>query len=187
VTDTAFTEDQNPAAVRLLPAATEPLSADEELAVVSQVVERSDPEALVVVEPQFEPPPIGTSWSFDHLQGRYASGPGGHAPIITRGIATLVEWIKVALLTERGQWPIHSDQFGRREIDEAIGEPMTAMVALEEHVREALIFHPRIVDVTDFEEEDPSDDDQFDGIRSYRFVVVLDDGSRTLVQGINLG
>jgi hypothetical protein len=91
----------------------------------------------------------------------------------TRGISTLQGWIEKCLRTARGAHPIHPEDYGIEMPDNAIGRAHDFDTDLELRIREALQFHPRIADVTDFVREDDPDDEFI----TVSFTVVLDDDS----------
>jgi|1185.fasta_scaffold84709_2 phage baseplate assembly protein W len=138
------------------------------------------PDVVVLDEP---PPPLGLSWAFSFEAHTFLRG-GLSGPLETRGLATLRGWIEKCLQTERGQHPIHPPDYGLERPD-ILGEPVgdEAAADLEEAVRDALLFHPRITDVTEFEvymgEVDSSDDPNLivsdDEALYVSFTVVTDD------------
>jgi Protein of unknown function (DUF2634) len=97
------------------------------------------------------PPPLGLSWAFDFSTNTFLMGGIG-GPLETRGLATLRGWIEKCLMTARGAHPIHPPDYGVEGLTDIIGDAATPEVAggLEEVIRDALLFHPRITEVVDF-------------------------------------
>ena len=114
-------------------------------------------EDLVVDEP--EPEPVGKSWAFDFITGQffYAAAQG---PMTTWAGITLRYWIEKCLRTPRGALPIHDPGYGVEGLSRMVGRGDEEMLAdLEPRVRDALLFHPRISEVTDFVAEyDPDEE-----------------------------
>lgn len=144
-------------------------------------IDPEDAADLVVVD---EPPaPLGLSWAFDFEASTFLRGGLG-GPLETRGLATLRGWIEKCLTTARGAHVIHPPDYGV-EMPGVIGAPMggEAAASLEGAVRDALLFHPRITDVTEFEvylgdpedETDPTRITPEDEVLYASFTVVTDD------------
>ena len=153
------------------PAAPEPVDPDSAIADLEADFQATTapPEVIVV---QDEPPPIGRSWAFDFTQEQFLTNVRSHAPLETRDIATLILWAEKCLRTARGAHPIHPPGYGLQDPHGLIGQVITgAPVAdLEARIRDALTFHPRIVDIQDFEYGfDPTDE-----WIAVSFTVVLD-------------
>ncbi|HMF58812.1 MAG TPA: DUF2634 domain-containing protein [Vicinamibacterales bacterium] len=112
---------------------------------------------VTVTEP--EVPPLGRSWSFDWGTERFRRG--GRGPLEIRGVLTLVQWIDKCLRTQRNSSPIAPDGYGLDDPDRELSLPVSEINVgdLEERVRDALTFHPRIVDVVDFDLETNPDDE----------------------------
>jgi hypothetical protein len=146
----------------------------------SPFVDESDVSDIVVADDA--PPPLGLSWAFDFQAGTFLLN-GGHGPLETRGLATLRGWVEKCLMTARGAHPIHPPDYGVEGLLEVIGEAASDGVAgdLEDRIRDALLFHPRISDVTDFDAYmgDPEEDDEHDSADDetlfVSFTVVTDD------------
>lgn len=157
---------------QFVPSSPEPLDPDNALASLeADFEERVDPPELLVVEE--EPPPIGRSWAFDFVSGRFQSGATGKAPLATNGVATLIVWAEKCLRTVAGAHPIHPPGYGVRERSAVLGRAVAGAPVgeLEQRIREALTFHPRIVDIEDFE----FDFDPLDEWVNVTFSLVLDD------------
>lgn len=125
------------------------------------------------------PPPVGRSWAFDFAEGRFLRA--GREPLRTRGLGTIQAWIDKCLHTERGGSPVHPPEYGLEGVDRGIGSGPDdpAFADLEDRIRAALTFHPRIVGIEGFQQDFDPDDD----VLAVRFVVVLDDDDRIPVQG----
>jgi hypothetical protein len=106
--------------------------------------------------------------------GEFQVPGGGHGPLETRGLSTLTTWVEKALRTDRGAHPVHPDGYGIERPFDLVGQPVDTnqAAALHERIREALVFHPRISDVTDFS----SDFDPDEEYVSVAFTVHLDSG-----------
>ena len=136
----------------LLPATPE-TDVDDDIAALEDLPAFDDDtsEDLVVDEP--EPEPIGKSWAFDFVNGvfLFVSAQG---PSATWGETTLRYWIEKCLRTPRGALPIHDPDYGMEGLRGLIGAiPDEVIADLEPRVRDALLFHPRITDILDFETE----------------------------------
>jgi len=155
--------------VAFLPTADEPLTGKEQLDALQQAL---DPEGQVdLVVSNDPPPPVGRSWAFDFETNRFVRSANGKGPAGTTGEATLRKWVEKCLSTARGAHPIHPPGYGLLNKDDVIGGPVAAVpVDLETRIRDALTFHPRIVNVTDFGVDYELDDDYV----SVRFTVVTD-------------
>ena len=126
-----------------LPAADPPISPEAALADVTSLL---TPQADLTLAPA-PTYPLGRSWAFDWDRRRFVSGRG---PLQTHGRATLRHWIAKCLQTERGAFAIHPPDYGVDGLEDLIGEPLVESLEVEDRVREALLFHPAITDVTDF-------------------------------------
>jgi hypothetical protein len=151
----------------------EQAEADEEFADLERELEEfPESDDLIVVEE--EKPPPGRSWAFDFRQGTFFPGIGrSHGPLETRGLQTLQGWIEKCLNTDRGAHTIHPPDYGMERPFDTIGRSQREAMASDyaQRVRDALTFHPRIVDVTDFSAEVAPDSDWL----LANFHVVLDD------------
>lgn len=105
------------------------------------------------VEPVLEAPPVGRSWAFDFVAERFVVERVGRGPVQTNGIATLLTWCEKALRTARGAHSIYPSDYGMPGANRWIGKALTGAdyAQMSEAVQEALTFHPRILDVVDFE------------------------------------
>lgn len=154
------------------PPVPEPVDPDTALADLEADFQASTtpPEIIVVQEAL---PPIGRSWSFDFTRNQFRSGYRANAPLETNGMGTLVQWAEKCLRTARGAHPIHPPGYGMVDPHGLIGEIIDGapVAELEPRIREALTFHPRIVDIQDFAYDfDPADE-----WVSVNFTLVLDD------------
>jgi hypothetical protein len=174
-----------------LPADDRPPDADEDLDLLDDALISGFPESDEDILDTATPPPLGRSWAFDFSRGGFLfgheTGPtavGAHSPLSTHGFDTLKGWIDKCLHTERGAHPIHPDGYGMVRPFDLIGEQVAgAPVAdLEQRVRDALTFHPRIVDVVDFAAD-------IDLEREYinaTFTVVTDQGEALSFEDVTL-
>jgi hypothetical protein len=137
-------------------------------------------EELELLQPDVEPPPLGRSWAFDFAQGKFVT-ERGRGPIETYGVHTLHTWIEKCLRTDAGAHPIYGDDYGIVDPYEILGNPIGQVdeVEMEGKVREALLFHPRIADIDDFEVEI----DQDAGAALVSFTVILDDQDELRIEG----
>lgn len=171
-------EEEQPTGFDLLPVVSEPPEAQEELSLLDQL---ADPNVPAPTTP--EPTPIGRGYAFDFANRTFVAAPSG-GPLMTYGVDTLKAWIEKALATERGAAPVHRvTDFGLDgAYDFLDGSPFDAasVSELEGRVRDALLIHPRIEQVTDWVAEyddgsetgEPPDDAIF---LSFTVVVAGDD------------
>jgi phage baseplate assembly protein W len=135
-----------------------------------------------------EPPVLGRAWAFD-FSSNTSLPPGARGPVAIYGMATLRLWIEKCLYTERGSHPIHPPDYGVEGLLDMIAEPATVAVAsdLEERIRDALLFHPRISDVRDFDAfvGTPENDDE--DVLYVSFTVVTDEGEDESFDALALG
>jgi hypothetical protein len=127
---------------------------------------------LVVTAPQAVP--IGRSWAYDFVEGKFITSVRARGALGTRDLATLKTWIEKALRTARGAHPVSPPGYGMLPPTSAdlVGMQVGIIPAdIEDRVRDAVTFHPRIVDATDFAYA-WSDDDDFLLIN---FSAILDD------------
>lgn len=161
------------------PASPEPVDPDNALADLEADFQASTtpPEVIVIEE---EPPPIGRSWSFNFPRQQFLTGLGGHSPLQTNGVATLVQWAEKCLRTARGAHPIHPPGYGLQNPHALIAQTIDGapVAELEAQIREALTFHPRISDIDDFD----YDFDETDEWVSIEFTMILDDDTRLPAQ-----
>lgn len=170
-------EPQNPTISGLFPADDTPASAQEEFDTFERSIE-AEPDVIVSLD---DKPPLGRSWEFSFWppQG-FVTKPGGHGPTGTFGEDTLRHWIDKCLHTDRGAHPIHPPGYGVEGAFAMIGRPLesTELATYEGRVRDALLFHPRITDVTDFDMTlDPDEEDV-----AITMTVVLDDETELSVE-----
>jgi len=128
----------------------------------------------VVVETQPQVYSLGRSWQFDFNARRFVRGRA-RSPLPITGVAQLRQWIEKTLYTERGALPIHSDDYGLEGADALIGQPFTsgASALLRIRVEEAMLFHPKIIGVENFDAQVSHDDDETIMVS---FTVQLDNG-----------
>lgn len=122
-----------------------------------------DYETDDLVVSEGEAPPLGAAPAFDFSTNRWITG-GGYGPLMTREDRTLSFWIEKCLRTDRGAHPVHPDGYGMIRPFDLIGMPMDdlPLTDLFDRIRDALTFHPRIVDVTDFEADYDPDAEHID-------------------------
>lgn len=138
-----------------------------------------DLEATEVVDPL----PYGKSWAWDFSTGRFVRF--GPSPGQTNGLDTLKTWIQKAMLTAKTAHPIYSDEFGMDSPDSLVGFVSDASAQDEwaSDVREALLQHDRINDVTDFRFVVSDNGESLD----VGFSVLTDEDDAIEIEGINLG
>lgn len=156
------------------PAPPQPVEPDDAAADLEQDFQATanPPEILVV---QDAPPPIGRSWAFNFAAGGFVLG-GGRDPLATNDLSTLIMWMEKCLRTSRGAHPIHPPGYGLVRRTELIGQLINGapIAELEPRIRDALTFHPRVSDVTDFDWEVDSDNEAV----LISFTVLLDDDTQ---------
>lgn len=174
-----------------IPSDDRPPDADEELDLLDDALISGFPESEddLIDEPVVRP--LGRGWAFDFSRGGFIygheTGPlaaGGHSPLGTTGLGTLQTWIEKCLLTERGAHPVHPEGYGMVRPFDLIGEQVVgAPVAdLEQRVRDALTFHPRITEVRDFEADIDTDREYI----SVSFTVIVDGGEALSFRDVTL-
>lgn len=165
-------ENQDEVVEQLLPIDDVPLEPEEELELLDDELE-SFPDADDIVVTEEEPPPIGRSWAFDFQHNRFERGVRAQGPLETHGQTTLRYWVEKCLRTARGAHPIHPEDYGMNDPTGNFGLPLAEAKGanLEGDIRDALTFHPNIVDVTDFYSASNPDEDYL----AVSFTVVLDD------------
>jgi len=111
-----------------------------------------DPSSRIDLLVAADPPiPVGRSWAYDFAQGRFLPAVSGQGLLETHGAGTLRSWVEKCLSTARGAHPIHPAGYGLVRREDLIGGPVAHPPAdLEDRIRDALTFHPRIADITDF-------------------------------------
>jgi hypothetical protein len=135
-----------------VPALDVPVEAQDEFdALQTQLGATEDDLDLIV--PAAEPDPIGRTWVFDWGSRTFFNGGQARGPLEARGFISLQEWIRKCLLTEQGAQPIYPASFGLPASGiPRIGGPVGVVPpGVEDAIKQALLFHPWIVDVTDFE------------------------------------
>ena len=139
-------------------------------------------DSLIVTDE--EPPPIGRSWAFDFASEQFIPAAGG-SPLKTYGAATLRFWVEKCLRTPRGSRPIHDAEYGMRDLWSIIGSApdIGSEADIEERVREAVTFHPRISDVAGFFMEWSEEDEAI----YLTFTVVTDDDEALSFDAMPLG
>lgn len=134
-----------------------------------------DEDAELIVEP--EPVTLGRAIVLDFNNGGVKLS--GRGPMEVRGEASLRLWIEKCLRTHEGAHPIHPEGYGlERPIMDYIGLPEAEMVTgdLEEDIRDALIYHPSINDIENFELA--VEDGEGEPYALITFDVIRDDGTR---------
>jgi hypothetical protein len=128
-------------------------------------------DVIVAQEPL---PPIGRSWAFDFSEDSFFTG-GGHGPLRTYDDETLRGWIEKTLHTAKGAHPVYPSDYGMTSPFGTIGHALTSadLGGLEADIRDALTFHPRIDEVTDFAFDKQEDDEAL----FVTFTYVRDDGT----------
>ena len=147
---------------------------DEALARADKAAELED-DAELIVDPPLHP--LGRSLV---LTGSGVQG-SGHGPLEVTGEANLRIWIEKCMRTHEGAHPIHPGGYGlQRPIHDYLGEEaeFTQLTELEGDVRDALLFHPSITDLIDFNVQVESDPASADAMAQISFGVVRDDGSQ---------
>ena len=167
----------------LLPVEDEPPSPEEELARADEEAE-DFPESDDLIATEEERLPIARSWAFDFERGRFTRG-SAQGPAETRGVMTLRYWIEKCLRTARGAHPIHPEDYGIDRVGRGVfGSPMSEAhgADLEERIRDALMYHDAITEITDFQAvQNPEDD-----LLLVSFHVVLDDDVMLEVRNLAL-
>jgi hypothetical protein len=178
-----FPEEPDDFVEQILPSDDEPLAEDEELAELEDSLDTlPDEDDLIITAPP--PDPVGRSWAYDFQHRHFVHASGGHAPVATFGEATMRGWIEKVLHTDRGAHPIHPDEYGIERSGGIFGGPVAQFPTgdYEHRIREALLFHPRIVDVGSF----AWDIDPMDEAISCEFVVTLDDETEIELGGVRV-
>lgn len=167
-----FSEPQDDLVESFLPAEDEPLDPEEEAAELEREFEEFIEDDDLVLTGD-EPTPVGRSWAFDFQRQRFMRSPRSHGPLETQGIITLRFWIEKCLRTARGAHPIHDEDYGMEHPNRIYGRPLreTQGMDLEQRIRDAVTFHPRITDITDFTTAFNPDEEYL----ACSFTVLLDD------------
>ena len=165
---------------QFIPLDDDPLSAAQEAAGLEDLSLFPGEDLVVQEDP---PPPLGRSWAFDFISRRFMS-EGQHGPAETYGDDTLVFWVEKVLHTSRGAHPIYPNEYGMERPFGHIGRTLDSSdyADLENRIHDALIFHPRIVDVTDFDADQGADDETL----FVTFRVIKDDGTEVQVTNLEL-
>jgi hypothetical protein len=137
----------------LLPASDDQLSADDAFQRYEDSLVEGGITADDLVVTTEEPVPFGKGIALDVQRRRLIGTPAGHGVLVTYDEATFRTWIAKALVTARGAHPIYSSSFGVERPHELFGGPIEQFPEGEAIARwtEALLRHPRITDVTDWE------------------------------------
>lgn len=133
----------------------------------------SDVDIIELLEPR--EPRVGRSWLLDFESKSFVTASNG-GPVSTNGEATLHQWAEKALRTEQGSYDIHPELYGLEGLRELIGASADdpALADAERRIRSALLMHPRIVEIEDYNPEyDPENEALY-----VSFVMVTDEGSR---------
>lgn len=149
-----------------------------------QIALETFPSQVDLVVTADEQLPVGKGWAFDWGQRQFISAARQRGPRPTYGFETLSQWIEKCLRTARGAHPIHPAGYGLAATSSPLvgGNAMQTPPDLEDRVREALTFHPKIIDVTDFTyTQDPDDDALY-----VNFTVELNDSELLDVQGVRI-
>lgn len=161
------------------PPTDDPTSGSDALADLEAAFDaQGDPADILVIEE--EPPPVGRSWAFDFSTAQFVRRGGG--PLETHGDATLILWAEKCLRTARGAHPIHPPGYGLVRPFDLIGRLVAGapVAELEERIREALTFNPRIGDIADFSWDLDEDNEAV----AISFSLVLADDSRLSLETV---
>lgn len=126
--------------------------------------------------------PLGRSWMFDPMTGRFAMMGGN--PTETSGVATLKAWIICLMYTMRGAHPALDPNYGIDNPFAMIGKPESEISnqQYQNEVTEALLRDDRIAAVSPFTfERDPTTD-----FTVVRFVVQVRHADDDLPMGVAL-
>jgi Protein of unknown function (DUF2634) len=162
----------------------------EEALAASEAGVLAEDEATVIIEEA--PPPLGQAIAMDFESHSIIAD--GHGPKLVRRQLALRQWIEKCLRTHRGAHPIHPEGYGMNEaINDLLGQSagVVSLGEVEEEIREALLFHPSISDVTNFQVAIANPDEVTgDATGELSFLVVQNDGSvlplTTSVSGVEL-
>jgi hypothetical protein len=157
------------------------ISADDDLDASLTILDEIVASDLVAADP---PPPIGKSYYFDFALKRFTRA-GADSPMVTNGLDTLNQWVEKTIRTAKGAHPVYPSDYGMEDPWSIYGKhPNSADYAtLEANIREALTFHPRIVDIDHF----AADMDPVDEVVLVTFHYILDDGTRQVVGNLPVG
>jgi hypothetical protein len=117
--------------------------------------------ARPVVLAQAPPAPLGRTPAYDFVNGRFLPrGAGG--PVMLRGLDALGQWVVKCLHTDRGgALAVHPD-FGLEGASDLLdGGPFdeSASAELYDRVQQALLVHPRITSVEEWQVDYEAGDD----------------------------
>ena len=142
---------------QLLPAGSEPPSADDALALEDTL---ANPDALAVA--QRPPVPLGRAPAIDFAARRFVPNTAG-GPLMIYGIDTLKQWAQKCLKTRRGENPAVDPEFGmdRLFVDLIDGSPYdeSTFAEFESIAERALSVHPDIDAVDEWTIDYTADDD----------------------------
>lgn len=165
-------------ATSFLPSSVDPVPPQDDIVSLNAALSNSPSEVdLVLSASTAKKHPLGRSWVFDWQLKRFVRG-NSRSPVVVRGTETLQQWIAKALSTARNAHPASPRGYGIEggpmsliggNIGQFVADP-------EKLVRDALTFHPRISDVTNF----AIDFDPDDTWVHLSFTVVIDGGSAAL-------
>jgi hypothetical protein len=129
----------------LLPVDQDLITADEELAAISEEL-GDDFDTYTEAAPRA----FGSTWAFDIRRRRFTRYGG--APVRVSGIDSLRVWIEFTLQLARLAHPIFTEDYGVDDPWTLIGQPLTAELVAdyEDYVTDALMQHDRIESVDDF-------------------------------------
>lgn len=154
----------------LLPLDEDLATAEQELSLATTSLEDETDFDVEVEEP---PAPIGRSWAFDFTRNEMVMA--GRSPLTTVREATLRIWVQKCLNTAEGAHPVCPAGYGlRKPLNDYLGASpdISSIGELEDDVRDALLFHPAITDITDFSVWVNEDDT---AQVEMSFAIVLDD------------
>jgi hypothetical protein len=146
---------------------------------------RIEPDAGEI-DQALEPPqplPLGRSWMFDPVAGRFAVAGG--SPIETRGVESVKAWIICLLYTMRGAHPVLDPDYGIDNPFAMIGKPEAEISnqQYQDEVTAALLRDDRIAAVSAFTFEHEAGSDT----TVVRFIVQLRYSDDTIPIGVPLG
>lgn len=160
-----------------VPDELEPLSADEAFQALDDA-----PDDLIIEDAPA--PPLGRSWAFDHRARTFVQARSG-SPVETFADGTLRAWVEKCLRTDRGSSPIHPPEYGLERALDGYGEPEGSpdLADLEDRIREALTYHPRISDIDNYSLTFYDADEAM----YVSFDVVTDDDEVLPIEGVVIG
>jgi hypothetical protein len=157
----------------LIPADTEDLSVDDELA---GLVDPDDLDLAFVEDDEAKP--FGKSVWLD------VDNDPSRPPVVVYDVDSFIVWATIALKTEMGRWPIFPDDFGMEDPARLIGHADDVELRAEymRDVRDTLMQHDRVTNVGGFVWHLLDDSDEVGG---YDVTVELD-GDKEVVLGRTL-